>query len=167
MLDAHLDDPEYGYRFLVGEAAIAGELMCERTAWRRLPMVDDDPSPERVSVADVGQQESEGLEWSDCAHRPLTVELLMAISEEIVAVPVPQRLNQGDIAAILKELCGLSRVCHFFRMALETAALRVNEIVADDFEVAIALAIAKDFSDRWGGCPDEERIKMKNLRNEH
>ena len=32
--DAHLDDPEYGYRFLVGEAAETGEEMCERTAWR-------------------------------------------------------------------------------------------------------------------------------------
>lgn len=26
--DAHVDDPEYGYRLL------AGEVMCERTAWR-------------------------------------------------------------------------------------------------------------------------------------
>ena len=34
LLDAHLDDPEYGYRFLVGEAEAAGEAMCERTAWR-------------------------------------------------------------------------------------------------------------------------------------
>ncbi|MEY8656079.1 IS3 family transposase [Brachybacterium paraconglomeratum] len=34
LLDAHFDDPEYGYRFLVGEAAEAGEVMCERTAWR-------------------------------------------------------------------------------------------------------------------------------------
>ncbi len=33
LLDAHVDDPEYGYRFLVGEAAEAGEAMCERTAW--------------------------------------------------------------------------------------------------------------------------------------
>ncbi|MDN5687938.1 MAG: IS3 family transposase, partial [Brachybacterium sp.] len=34
LLDAHLDDPEYGYRFLVSEAAESGEVMCERTAWR-------------------------------------------------------------------------------------------------------------------------------------
>ena len=34
LLDAHLDDPEYGYRFMVGEAAETGEEMCERTAWR-------------------------------------------------------------------------------------------------------------------------------------
>ncbi|WP_260857965.1 IS3 family transposase [Kocuria rhizophila] len=34
LLDAHVDDPEYGYRFLAGEAAEAGEQMCERTAWR-------------------------------------------------------------------------------------------------------------------------------------
>jgi len=34
LLDAHRDDPEYGYRFLVSEAAESGEVMCERTAWR-------------------------------------------------------------------------------------------------------------------------------------
>ena len=31
LFDAHRDDPEFGYRFLVDEA---GELMAERTAWR-------------------------------------------------------------------------------------------------------------------------------------
>lgn len=136
-------------------------------AWRRLPLVDDDPSPERLSVAEVWQQESAGLEWSDCGHRPLTVELLMALSEEIIAVPVPQHLQHGDIAAILKELWGLSSVCHYFRMALDTAALRVNDTVDDTYEIEIALAIAKDFSDRWDGCPDEELVKMGDLRSEH
>lgn len=34
LLDAHSDDPEFGYRYLVGEAAEAGEVMCEWTAWR-------------------------------------------------------------------------------------------------------------------------------------
>ncbi|MFC5273726.1 IS3 family transposase [Brachybacterium sacelli] len=34
LLDAHRDDPEFGYRFLAGEAAAAGVEMCERTAWR-------------------------------------------------------------------------------------------------------------------------------------
>ena len=34
LFDAHKDDPEFGYRFLVGEAREAGEVMAERTAWR-------------------------------------------------------------------------------------------------------------------------------------
>ncbi|WP_262424704.1 IS3 family transposase [Brachybacterium sp. Z12] len=34
LLDAHRDDPEYGYRFLAGEAGVNGQPMCERTAWR-------------------------------------------------------------------------------------------------------------------------------------
>ena len=34
LFDAHRDDPEFGYRFLAGEAAEAGAVMCERTAWR-------------------------------------------------------------------------------------------------------------------------------------
>ena len=34
LFDAHGDDPEFGYRFLVDEARDAGEVMAERTAWR-------------------------------------------------------------------------------------------------------------------------------------
>jgi putative transposase len=34
LVDAHRDDPEFGYRFLADEAREAGEVMCERTAWR-------------------------------------------------------------------------------------------------------------------------------------
>ena len=32
--DAHLEDPEFGYRFLADEAKTLGEPMCDRTAWR-------------------------------------------------------------------------------------------------------------------------------------
>ena len=32
--DAHLEDPEFGHRFLADEARWAGEGMCDRTAWR-------------------------------------------------------------------------------------------------------------------------------------
>ena len=34
LFDAHKDDPEFGYRFLVDEAREIGEPMAERTAWR-------------------------------------------------------------------------------------------------------------------------------------
>lgn len=34
LFDAHVDDPEFGYRLLVAEAADAGQAMAERTAWR-------------------------------------------------------------------------------------------------------------------------------------
>ena len=34
LFDAHGDDPEFGYRFLVDEARDAGEVMADRTAWR-------------------------------------------------------------------------------------------------------------------------------------
>ena len=33
LFDAHRDDPEFGYRFLLDEARAAGEVMAERTAW--------------------------------------------------------------------------------------------------------------------------------------
>jgi len=32
--DAHLEDPEFGHRFLADEARHVGEPMCDRTAWR-------------------------------------------------------------------------------------------------------------------------------------
>ena len=34
LFDAHRDDPEFGYRFLLDEARDAGVTMAERTAWR-------------------------------------------------------------------------------------------------------------------------------------
>ncbi len=34
LFDAHENDPEFGYRYLVEEAREAGETMAERTAWR-------------------------------------------------------------------------------------------------------------------------------------
>ncbi len=34
LFDAHRDDPEFGYRFLLDEAREAGESMAERTAWK-------------------------------------------------------------------------------------------------------------------------------------
>lgn len=34
LFDAHRDDPEFGYRFLLDEAAAAGRPMAARTAWR-------------------------------------------------------------------------------------------------------------------------------------
>jgi len=34
LFDAHRDDPEFGYRFLLDEARDAGQVMAERTAWR-------------------------------------------------------------------------------------------------------------------------------------
>jgi len=34
LFDAHRDDPEFGYRFMVDEARDAGQVMASRTAWR-------------------------------------------------------------------------------------------------------------------------------------
>ncbi|MCW2287742.1 hypothetical protein M2253_000839 [Leucobacter luti] len=34
LYDAHIEDPEFGYRFLADEAKTFGEPMCDRTAWR-------------------------------------------------------------------------------------------------------------------------------------
>lgn len=124
-------------------------------AWRRLPLVDDDPFPAHQSITEVWKQESQGLDWSGCGHRPLTLELLTDIGEEIVAAPVPEDLTHNDVTAILQALWGLETVCHYFRAALATAARRVHGSTSVTYDRSTALAIAKDFSDRWDGCPDE------------
>ncbi len=37
VFDAHRDDPEFGYRFLAGEARQAGHDVCDRTVWGSAP----------------------------------------------------------------------------------------------------------------------------------
>lgn len=32
--DSHRDGPEFGYRFVAGETAGSGGILCRRTAWR-------------------------------------------------------------------------------------------------------------------------------------
>ena len=34
LFDAHVDDPEFGYRFLADEARLVGHVACDRTVWR-------------------------------------------------------------------------------------------------------------------------------------
>ena len=34
IFDAHVDDPEFGYRFLADEVRAAGHVVCDRTVWR-------------------------------------------------------------------------------------------------------------------------------------
>jgi putative transposase len=34
VFDAHVDDPEFGYRFLADEVRAAGFNVCDRTVWR-------------------------------------------------------------------------------------------------------------------------------------
>ena len=34
LFDAHQEDPEFGYRYLVDEAPAAGQPMADRTGWR-------------------------------------------------------------------------------------------------------------------------------------
>lgn len=34
LFDAHRDDPQFGHRFLADEARDAGQVMCDRTAWK-------------------------------------------------------------------------------------------------------------------------------------
>ena len=46
-------------------------------------------------------------------------------------------------------------VCRFFTLAIEEAAIRVWGEVADEYPLEVGLAIVKNFSDRWNGCPTE------------
>ena len=51
LFDAHKDDPEFGYRFLVDEAKEAGESMAERTARRICSELGGGPRTARSAAA--------------------------------------------------------------------------------------------------------------------
>jgi hypothetical protein len=63
-------------------------------------------------------------------------------------------------------------VCRFFTLAIEDAAIRVHGSVEDDYEVEVGLAIVKDFSNHWEGCPaqacdaDWEEVDISAGRHE-
>ena len=51
LFDAHRDDPEFGYRFLLDEARDAGAPMADRTAWRMCCLLYTSPSPRDRSLS--------------------------------------------------------------------------------------------------------------------
>lgn len=57
IFDAHRDDPEFGYRFLVDQATDAGQPMAERTAWRICSTLLDQRLVERLRQAQQTGQE--------------------------------------------------------------------------------------------------------------
>lgn len=68
---------------------------------------------------------------------------------------LPEKLTHDHIAAVLQALWRLEAVCHYLWTALATVARRVNGSVSESYDRRTAVAIARDFSDRWDGCPDE------------
>ena len=60
LFDAHREDPEFGYRFLLDEAREAGEEMAERTAWKicsELGLVEcvrEEARPQRQAARSTG-----------------------------------------------------------------------------------------------------------------
>ena len=114
LFDAHRDDPEFGYRYLVEEAREAGEPMAERTAWRicsrnRLwsvfgkkrgksgktgPPVHDDlverdftvDAPNRLWLADITEHRTEDGKLYPCAIKDL-------FSNRIVGYSIDSRMK--------------------------------------------------------------------------
>ena len=76
LFDAHRDDPEFGYRFLVDEAREAGEPMAERTAWRICSRtglvvgVREEARPQRQEARPAGPRRPGAMRdfTADCAR---------------------------------------------------------------------------------------------------
>jgi transposase InsO family protein len=118
LVDAHRDDPEFGYRFLVDAARDAGQAMAERTAWRICsgngwwsafgkrkrrgkggkvgPPVHDDlvkrefaaDGPNRLWLADITEHRTAEGKLYLCAIKDVW-------SNRIVGYSVDSRMNQG------------------------------------------------------------------------
>jgi len=67
----------------------------------------------------------------------------------------PERITHAQIIKIAQRLCGYYRICRFFTLQVEDAAVCVNGTCEDDNPLAIGLAIVKRFCAKWNECPEE------------
>ncbi len=89
LFDAHRDDPEFGYRYLVDEARDAGEPMAERTAWRIC-------SEQRLveCVRQEARQERQGRPAG--ARRSGRARLHRRCTKSVVAQPTLPNIRTGE-----------------------------------------------------------------------
>jgi hypothetical protein len=110
--------------------------------------------PARV-IPDVWGLPSSGIGWCDCGeHHQLTREVV-ALNVAAACGGLPVRITHRRVVQAAARLWRYESVCRFFTMAVEDAAKRVNGQIDDTYPVEVGLAIVKDFSDRWAGCPAE------------
>jgi hypothetical protein len=113
-------------------------------------------NPIRV-VPDVWNEPATGLEWCDCGkHHPLTRSHILGVAWDLFGDDLPERITHREVIRITMDVWNYASVCRFFTMAMEDSARRVHGEVAADYPLETGLAIVKDFSNHWNGCPTKD-----------
>ena len=113
-------------------------------------------TPTRV-IPDVWNEPATGLEWCDCGcHHPLTRQIVEEAAEDVLGQDLPDRITHRQVIRVAMQVWAYASVCRFFTLAIEDAAVRVHGEVSADYPLEVGLSIAKDFSNRWNGCPTKD-----------
>lgn len=114
-------------------------------------------TPEKT-IEEVWQQPGVGSPWRPCSHeepRAMEYDDVLDSLYEIGLGKDEEWLTHPQVVRIAMDLWGLEAVCAFFHLGIEDAARRVHGEVAEKYPFEEGLAITKDFSDYWNGCPEQ------------
>ena len=113
-------------------------------------------TPTRV-VPDVWKEPATGMEWCDCGcHHPLTRRIVKDAARDVIGEDLPGQITHRQVIRVAMEVWRYASVCRFFTLAVEEAAVRVHGEVAAEYPMPVGLAIVKEFSNHWNGCPTKD-----------
>lgn len=113
------------------------------------------PKPDTISIPEVWEAEPQGTQWCDCGKdHPLGREDVLRAAWFLKGQP--EFLTHGEVARMVMELWNYVEVCPFFHLAVDDAACRCHGEKAERYPFETGLAIVKNFSDNWNGCPEEQ-----------
>jgi len=93
------------------------------------------------------------LPWCECEHGcELTTDFITA--RYLATVGACERVPHSVVVRVTQEIWALVKVCRFFELAIEDAAVKVAGAVQKDYAFVQARQITEAFSVRWLGCPE-------------
>jgi len=82
-------------------------------------------------IPDVWDEPSTEMEWCDCGcHCPLTKTVVREFARDVLGLRLPARVIRRQVIEICMVLWHYEKVCRFFTLSVEDAAVRVNGKVA-------------------------------------
>ena len=107
------------------------------------------------TVEEVWQQPAVGTPWCEDGEHNLGLDEVLDVLYALGFNENMQSVTHAQIVRMSMELWLYEAVCAFFHLGVEDAAKRVHGVVADEYPLGEGLAIVKEFSDHWNGCPEQ------------
>ena len=112
-------------------------------------------APDRV-IPDVWNEPAVGSQWCDCeCDHDLTLDVVKDSACDALGEDLPEWISHSQVILVAMEVWSYFEICRFFILAVEEAACRVWGEVCVEYRLDVGLAIVKDFSNHWNGCPAE------------